>query len=68
MADENGNDDGGKKAKDWERDVSWRNAFLYQWRTELAPIDAKIALASQSATNLALTGLRSGYLVVFLMA
>ena len=63
MADDNGNDDQDKKVKRWEQDLSWRNAFLDQWRTELAPIDAKIALATQSATSLALTGLRSGYLL-----
>lgn len=63
MADENGNDNGGKEAKNWQRHLSWRNAFLDQWRTELAPVDAQIALATESATSLALTGLRSGYLL-----
>ncbi len=63
MVDENGNDNGGKEARNWERQLSWRNAFLDQWRTELAPVDAQIALATESATSLALTGLRSGYLL-----
>ncbi len=63
MADENGNDNGSKEAKNWERQLSCRNAFLDQWRTELAPVDAQIALATESATSLALTGLRSGYLL-----
>ena len=63
MADENGNDNEGKGAKTWEQHLAWRNAFLDQWRTELAPVDAQIALATESATSLALTGLRSGYLL-----
>lgn len=63
MADENGNDNGGKEGKNWERHLSFRNAFLDQWRTELFPVDAQIALAAKSATSLALTGLRSGYLL-----
>lgn len=63
MADENGNDNGGEGARSWEQQLTWRNAFLDQWRTELAPVDAQIALAAESATSLALTGLRSGYLL-----
>jgi hypothetical protein len=63
VVDENGNDNGGKEARNWERQLSWRNAFLDQWRTELAPVDAQIALATESTTSLALTGLRSGYLL-----
>jgi len=63
MTDKNGNDDKGEEVKRWERELSWRNAFLDQWRTELAPIDAMIALGTQSATKFALTGLRSGYLL-----
>ena len=63
MANENGNDNGGKEARNWERQLSRHNVFLDQWRTELAPVDAQIALATESATSLALTGLRSGYLL-----
>ena len=63
MADETGNDNGGKEAKDWDRQLAFRNAFLDQWRTELAPVDAMIELATESATSLALTGLRSVYLL-----
>ena len=61
MADDKGGED--SKAKDWDRELSRHIAFLDQWRTELAPIDAKIALAIQSATSLAQTGLRSGYIL-----